>query len=36
VLRDEVELDPKRLFGSGGGSRPESRQIRVRPESRQV
>ena len=26
VLRDQVEFDPKRLFGSTAGSRPESRQ----------
>ena len=36
VLRDQVEFDPKRVFGSTGGSRPESRPIRVGPQSRQI
>ena len=35
VLRDQVEFDPKRLFGSAGGSRLESRQIGVGAGSRQ-
>jgi transposase len=36
VLRDQVEFDPKRLFGSAGGSRPESRPMGVGVQSRQV
>jgi transposase len=35
VLRDQVEFDPKRVFGSTGGSRSESRPIGVGLESRQ-
>jgi transposase len=36
VLRDQVEFDPNRLFGSTGGSRPENRHLGVGRVSRQV
>jgi transposase len=36
VLRDQVEFDPNRLFGSTGRSRPESRTIGVGVQSRQI
>ena len=36
VLRDQVEFDPNRLFGSAGGTRPENRAIGVGRPSRQV
>jgi transposase len=36
VLRDQVEFDPNRLFGSTSGSRPENRPLGVGRPSRQV
>jgi transposase len=36
VLRDGLEFDPERLFGSAGGTRPENPAIRVGHPSRQL
>jgi transposase len=36
VMRDQVEFDPERLFGSTGRSRPDSRTVRVGVQSRQI
>jgi len=36
VLRDQVEFDPNRLFGSSSGTRPENRLLGVGQSSRQI